>query len=130
MNLWKRLNDFNSDLVKVFTPTKWNGRLLVSKADKAIMVVLAPLLIGFFMYVRGSLLEILGNGFADKAVRIFLEEMYLTFLAFVVLAFARCFLSFKWLDTLLATATGNLILAVELIYLSPFIILALAAIFS
>ena len=128
VNLWKKLNDFNSDVARIFTLTKWNGTLVVSKADKATMIVLAPLLIVFFCYVRSSLIEMLGHGFADVAVRIFLEEMYVTFLAFVLLAFIRCFLSFKWLDALLAIATGKLILVVELIYLSPFMILGLAAI--
>lgn len=94
------------------------------------MLCLAPLIISFFLYVRSSLLGLLGGGFVDKAVRICLEEMYLTFAGFALIAVLRCFFSFKWLEVLLAKTTGSLILVIEIIYATPFVLLVAAALFN
>ncbi len=76
------------------------------------------------------MVEVLGTAFADLAVRIFLEEMFITFSVFVLLAFTYCFVQPRWLETLLTTATGKLVFVIELIYLVPFVILILAAVLN
>jgi hypothetical protein len=123
VNPWKRLNKFNSDLVDILAPTRHNGRFAVSKGDKLIMAVLAPLLVIFFAFVIASLPRILGNGYVDKVVRVFLGELLITFLIFTVLAFIYCFFQPKWLEWLLETAVGKIVLVIEFIYLATFMVL-------
>lgn len=94
------------------------------------MICLAPALIAFFSYVRSGLIEMIGNGFADKAVRIFLEELYITFLVFIFLAFVFCFFRPLWLEKILTVSVKKLILVLQFIYVVPFILLACLAFYS
>jgi hypothetical protein len=128
VNPWKRLNEFNSDLARLFALRKSNGRFEMSKTDRIIMLVLAPPLVVLFAFVRKSLVRQLGKGYLDLAVRFFLEELFITFLIFSVLAFVYCLFQPKWLERILESAVGKIVLVVEFIYLAPFIILLLSAV--
>ena len=127
---WKKLKKINSDFAEMFNPAKWNGRLVLSKGDKILIVCFAPILIAFFTYVILVVEDLLGKGFFDRVVRIFLIESHVLFLIFLLLALLLCFFRPRWLENLLVTSAHKLALVIEVIYLSPYIILIVYAIYS
>ena len=128
--LWKNLKKINSDFAEMFNPAKRNGRLVLSKGDKILIVCFAPILIAFFTYIIFVVEDLLGKGLVDNAVRIFLVELYVSFLIFLLLTFLLCFFQPRWLENLLAKSAHKLALVIEVIYLSPYIILIVYAIYS
>jgi len=128
--LWKKLKQSNSDLAELFNLPKRDGRLAITKGERIAIICFAPILIVFFSYVRSGLIEMIGNGIADKVVRIFLEELYITFLAFVFLALILCFFRPLWLERLLMVSVRKLVLVLQFIYVLPFILLACFALYS
>ena len=108
--LWKNLKKLNSDFAEMFNPAKRNGKLVLSKGDKILIVCFAPILIAFFTYIIFVVENLLGKGFVDNVVRIFLIELYISFLIFLLLALLVCFFRTRWLENLLATKLARLML--------------------
>lgn len=102
----------------------------MSKGERIVGGLFAPVLILFFSYVRVTLVSIMGNGLADVAVRIFLEEMYLVFIVFTGLAWVWCLFKPLWIERLLDFTARKLVLLFRIIMAAPIVILIAAAIFN
>ena len=100
------------------------------KGERVMGSIFAPVLIVFFSYVRGNLVGMIGKGLADTAVRIFLEEMYLSFILFCMLTFVWCLFRPCWIERLLEFSVRKLLLALQVILVVPYVTLIAAAIFN
>jgi len=100
------------------------------KGERVMGSIFAPVLIIFFSYVRGNLIGLIGDNVADIAVRIFLEEMYFSFILFCILTFVWCLFRPHWIERLLEFSVRKLVLVLQVIMVVPYIILIAAMIFN
>jgi hypothetical protein len=117
-------------LAELFNLSKQDGRLVLAKGERIIGIILAPVLIVFFSHARTGLLGMMGRGWVDVAVRIFLEEMFISFTLCVGLAFIWCLIRPRWIERLLEVSTRKLVLVLQVILTAPYLILIAAAVFN
>ncbi|MFO1513631.1 MAG: hypothetical protein U1F83_12050 [Verrucomicrobiota bacterium] len=120
----------NQTLAELFNLPKNNGRLFMPKGERVAGCLLAPVLIAFFSYVRTELVSVIGNGTADIAVRIFLEEMYLVFILFTGLAWIWCLFRPLWIERLLDFSVRKLVFLFQIIVTAPIVLLIMAIIYN
>ena len=111
----------------MFHLPKRDGRIVMPRGERAVGIIFAPILIIFFSYVRTELVALIGHGLVDTAVRIFLEEMYVTFTLFTVLTFVWCIFQPRWIERLLEFSIRKLVLLFQTIMVVPYLILIAAA---